>query len=53
MLEVVLGLYRMVSNPYFIDTVILFNLARASSVTVLFINYLFVLFSGGGDYKKN
>jgi len=24
-------LYRMVSNPYFIDTVILFNLARASS----------------------
>ena len=28
-MEVVLGLYKMVSNPYFIDTVILFILARA------------------------
>ena len=35
-MEVVLGLYRVVSNPYFVDTDILLILARASS---FFINY--------------
>ena len=33
-LEVVLRFLRMVPNPYFIDTVKLFNLARASSTLI-------------------